>query len=166
RAVNTLYAMVGYRSARYERFGWAAAHLDDVANWAPARVTAALAAACAPAAGGHPRHAWRIARRQGSRHPSPNAGYCEAAFAGALGLRLGGVNSYEGAAQARPELGEGRVPEVADIERAVRLCQAVTAASAGLAALASVALARLPALRRPGASDGGWSGRPGARSAR
>src|SRR5580693_5587681 len=119
-----------------------AARLDDIANWAPARLTALLTAACAPAAGGTPRQAWRTARHYGSRHPSPNAGHCEAAFAGALGLRLGGTNTYEGITERRPELGDGRPPEPADIERAVRLCQAVTWAAAAAAALAALALAR------------------------
>jgi adenosylcobinamide-phosphate synthase len=160
RAINTLDAMVGYRSPRLARFGTASARLDDVANWLPARLTALLAAACAPAVGGRPAHAWRIARRYGSQHPSPNAGYCEAAFAGALGLRLGGANSYDGVAERRPELGEGRAPEAADIERAARLCQAVTAASAAVAALAAVVLASLPDLRRRG--SGGPAARGGA----
>jgi adenosylcobinamide-phosphate synthase len=144
RAVNTLDAMVGYRSPRLARFGMASARLDDVANWAPARLTAVLAAACAPVVGGRPADAWHAARCYGSRHPSPNAGYCEAAFAGALGLRLGGTNSYAGVTEARPELGAGRAPRAGDIERAARLCQAVTAAAAGVAALAAVALSSLP----------------------
>jgi adenosylcobinamide-phosphate synthase len=140
RAVNTLDAMVGYRSPRYERFGWASARLDDVANWAPARVTAALTAVCAPVAGGSTGAAWRAVSRYGWRHPSPNAGRPEAAFAGALGLRLGGANSYEGVTEHRPELGDGRPPEPADIRRARRLSLAVTVAAAGLAALASLAV--------------------------
>ena len=137
RAVNTLDAMVGYRSPRYARFGWAAARLDDVLNWAPARLTAALAAACAPLAGGDPGQAWRTARRDGPRHPSPNAGRPEAAFAGALGLRLGGTSRYGGRTEHRPELGGGRPPEPADIARAARLSLAVTVAAAGLAAAAA-----------------------------
>ena len=157
RAINTLDAMVGYRSPKLARFGTASARLDDVANWLPARLTAVLAAACAPVVGGSSATAWRIARRYGSRHPSPNAGHCEAAFAGALGLRLGGANSYDGVAESRPELGEGRAPEAADIERAARLCRAVTVASAGVAALAAVALAALPDARRQG-GRGGWGG--------
>jgi adenosylcobinamide-phosphate synthase len=128
RAINTLDAMVGHHSPRYERFGWASARLDDVANWMPARVTAALTAVCAPLAGGRPDRTWRIARSYGPRHPSPNAGWCEAAFAGALGIRLGGPLSYGGRAEYRPELGTGRRPEHPDISRAIRLSRAVTAA--------------------------------------
>jgi adenosylcobinamide-phosphate synthase len=129
RAVNTLDAMVGHRTPRLARFGWASARLDDVANWIPARLTALLTAACAPAVGGSPAAAWRAAVRYGGQHPSPNSGWCEAAFAGALGVRLGGTNSYAGRAEHRPELGDGRAPEPADIARSIRLCRAVTAAS-------------------------------------
>jgi adenosylcobinamide-phosphate synthase len=139
RAANTLDAMVAHHSPRYEQFGWASARLDDVVNWAPARVTALLAAACAPVVGGRPAATWRIALDYGGRHPSPNAGWCEAAFAGALGVRLGGPLSYAGRAEHRPELGLGRPPEPADIGRASRLCRSVTAAATVLAA--SVALA-------------------------
>jgi adenosylcobinamide-phosphate synthase len=142
RAVNTLDAMVGHRSARLARFGTASARLDDVANWAPARLTALLTAACAPVAGGRPARAWRLARSYGPQHPSPNAGWCEAAFAGALGLRLGGSNSYGGVAEQRPELGEGRVPEPGDIARAVRLSRAVTVAATLVTAGAAAGLAR------------------------
>ena len=141
RAANTLDAMVGHHSPRYDRFGWAPARLDDVANWAPSRVTALLAAACAPVVGGRPPATWRIATEYGPRHPSPNAGWCEAAFAGALGVRLGGPLSYAGRAEHRPELGPGRPPEPADIARAARLCRAVTASATALAA----SLALVPA---------------------
>ncbi len=137
RAVNTLDAMIGYRSPRYARFGWAAARLDDVANWAPARLAGGLAAACAPVAGGRPGPAWRAMRRYGGCHPSPNAGRCEAAFAGALGLRLGGSNAYAGATEHRPRLGRGRAPGPDDIRRAVRLCRAVTIATTVAAASAA-----------------------------
>jgi adenosylcobinamide-phosphate synthase len=147
RAVNTLDAMVGHRSDRYLRFGWASARLDDVANWLPARLTAALTFACAPLVrGAKPAAALRIARRDGGAHPSPNAGRCEAAFAGALGIRLGGTNVYGGVAETRPELGEGRAPEPDDIRRAIALSRAVVAAATALAALA--ALARLSDTRR------------------
>ncbi len=153
RAVNTLDAMVGYRSPRYIRFGWAAARLDDVLNWAPARLTAALTAACAPLAGdpacaplagGDPVRAWRTAQRDGGHHPSPNAGRPEAAFAGALGLRLGGSSQYHGVTEHRPELGDGRPPEPADVHRARRLCLAVTLAAAALAAATALIPTREP----------------------
>jgi adenosylcobinamide-phosphate synthase len=132
RAVNTLDAMVGHRSPRYVRFGRVAARLDDAANWVPARLTGLLAAACAPLAGGSPRASYAVLRRDGAAHPSPNAGRCEAAFAGALGVRLGGVNVYGNRVEHRPELGDGRAVEPQDIRRAVRLSRAVTFASAAV----------------------------------
>jgi adenosylcobinamide-phosphate synthase len=138
RAVNTLDSMVGYRSARYRRFGWASARLDDVLNWAPARLTGLLAVACAPVAGGSPAAAWRALRADGQRHPSPNAGQCEAAFAGALGIRLGGTNTYGGVTESRPELGTGRPPTPDDITRAIRLSRTITYAATAAAALFSV----------------------------
>ncbi|WP_440285280.1 cobalamin biosynthesis protein [Geodermatophilus amargosae] len=134
RAVNTLDAMVGHRSPRYARFGWAAARTDDVANWLPARLTAALTVVCAPLAGGSARGALRVWRRDGAAHPSPNAGRCEAAAAGALGLRLGGRNVYGSRVEDRPVLGDGRAPDSSDVARAVRLSRAVWLAAAALAA--------------------------------
>jgi adenosylcobinamide-phosphate synthase len=139
RAVNTLDAMVGHHSPRYERFGWASARLDDVANWAPARVTALLTAICAPVAGGRPGLTWRVTHTYASRHPSPNAGWCEAAFAGALGIQLGGPLSYGGRAEHRAALGAGRPPGHTDISRAIRLSHAVTAAATALTASAAAA---------------------------
>jgi adenosylcobinamide-phosphate synthase len=135
RAVNTLDAMVGYRNARYTEFGWAAARLDDLANWIPARATALLTVVCAPLAGGSPSKSYEVMRRDGAAHPSPNAGRCEAAVAGALDVRLGGANTYGGHTERRPELGTGRTPETKDIRRAVRLSRAVTALAAALAYL-------------------------------
>jgi adenosylcobinamide-phosphate synthase len=85
--------------------------------------------------GGSTASAWRVMRRYGGRHPSPNAGWCEAAFAGALGVRLGGTNAYAGATEHRPVLGDGRPPEPDDIRRAVRLCRAVTIATTVAAAV-------------------------------
>ncbi len=126
RAANTLDAMVGYRSNRYLRFGWGSARLDDLLNLVPARVCAILTVAAAPAVGGRWAQAWRIWRRDGSRHPSPNAGQVEAASAGALGVTIGGSNVYDGASQDRGTLGDGREVVVADLARAVRLSQAVS----------------------------------------
>ena len=142
RAVNTLDAMVGYTSPRYLRFGWASARLDDVVNLLPARVTGLLTVACARTVGGSVRRSWRILIRDGGHHPSPNAGRCEAAAAGALGVRLGGANSYGGRVERRPELGEGPPPAVTDIRRAVRLGRAVGLAAAGLAVLVALGKGR------------------------
>ncbi|WP_370328634.1 cobalamin biosynthesis protein [Candidatus Mycobacterium methanotrophicum] len=139
RAVNTLDAMIGHRSPRYARFGWAAARLDDAANYAAARVTAALVVVCAPIAGGSPSGAVRAWRRDAARHPSPNAGVVEAAFAGALGVRLGGPTAYQYELQIRPTLGDGVPPSVADLRRAVRLSRAVQAAATVLCVAVSAA---------------------------
>lgn len=141
RAVNTLDAMVGHHDPRYENFGWASARADDLANFVPARMTALLAAAVAPAVSGSSRGALAVTRRDGRRHPSPNSGMSEAAFAGALGIRLGGRNDYGSHVEDRPVLGSaGRAPEVADIARASGLSRAVTAAAA--LACAAIALLR------------------------
>lgn len=129
RAVNTLDSMIGHRSPRYHRFGWAAARLDDAVNYAAARVTAALVVMCAPVVGGSPSSALRAWRRDAGRHPSPNAGVVEAAFAGALGVRLGGPTAYRYELQIRPALGDGPPPVVADLRRAVRLSRVVQAAA-------------------------------------
>lgn len=137
RALNTLDAMVGSRTSRYRQFGLAAARLDDLANLVPARVTALLAVLLAPVVGGRQDVARATWRRDASGHPSPNAGPVEAAFAGALGVRLGGtVNTYGDHEDRRSLLGDGRPVTVDDIERARRLSRAV-----GLAALATCVVA-------------------------
>jgi adenosylcobinamide-phosphate synthase len=141
RAVNTLDAMVGHRSPRYAQFGWAAARSDDVANLVPARLTAALAVALAPVVGGRSRSALRAWRRDGRKHPSPNAGPVEAAFAGALGRTLGGRLSYGGRVEDRPLLGDGPAPTVDDVARAARLSLAVQLAAAALAVAVRAAVA-------------------------
>jgi adenosylcobinamide-phosphate synthase len=130
RAVNTLDAMIGHRSPRYARFGWAAARLDDRANYVAARVTAALTVVCAPIVGGSPSGAVTAWRRDAGRHPSPNAGVVEAAFAGALGVQLGGPTQYHYELQIRPALGAGPPPAVADLRRAVGLSRVVQASAA------------------------------------
>ncbi|MCX4727360.1 cobalamin biosynthesis protein [Streptomyces sp. NBC_01306] len=123
RAVNTLDAMVGHRSPRYLRYGWASARLDDLAGRPGARLTAVLAVL----AGGDPRGAVRAWRSDAGRHPSPNAGPVEASFAGALGVRLGGTLAYAGRVEHRAVLnGGGRPVAVGDIERAVRLSRRVS----------------------------------------
>jgi adenosylcobinamide-phosphate synthase len=118
RAVNTLDSMVGHRSPRYARYGWASARADDVMAFIPARLTAVLVGLVRPAAAGE---IWRAVRTQAPAHPSPNSGVAEAAFAAALGLRLGGLSRYGGRAELRPPLGTGRAAEPADIARAVNL---------------------------------------------
>jgi adenosylcobinamide-phosphate synthase len=141
RGINTLDSMVGHRSPRYARFGWAAARLDDLVNYVGARVTAALVVVCAPLVSGSSSAALRAWRRDAARHPSPNAGVVEAAFAGALGVRLGGPTHYHHELQIRPTLGDGPPPTVADLRRAVALSRAVQAAAALLVGL-SVRLGR------------------------
>lgn len=118
RAINTLDAMVGHRNERYERFGWATARLDDVVNYIPARLTAAAVVAARPASA---RSVVRTVRRDAPQHPSPNGGVVEAAFAAALAVRLGGVNTYDGHVEDRGILGDGRAVQVTDIDAAVRL---------------------------------------------
>jgi adenosylcobinamide-phosphate synthase len=146
RVVNTLDAMVGHRSPRYERFGWASARIDDAANLVPSRASAALTVILAPLVGGRRSDALRAWSRDARHHPSPNAGPVEAAFAGALGVTLGGVNDYAGRREHRAEMGDGAAPTVADLPRAAQLATAVGWAAAGLSVL--VALAPRPA--RPG----------------
>ncbi len=146
RAVNTLDAMVGHRSPRYGRFGWASAHIDDLAGWVPARVTAALVVAVRPRSAAA---VWRAVREDAPRHPSPNAGVAEAAFAAALGLRLGGSSSYDGRVELRPSLGDGRPPERADIARAVHLSSDVSLALAAILATLGLAARSASAARRP-----------------
>ncbi|HWF27437.1 MAG TPA: cobalamin biosynthesis protein [Mycobacterium sp.] len=130
RAVNTLDSMIGHRSPRYIRFGWAAARLDDLANYVGARAAAALVALCAPLVSGSAPGTVRAWHRDAGRHPSPNAGVVEAAFAGALRVRLGGPTQYHHELQIRPRLGDGPQPTVADLRRAVTLSRAVQVAAA------------------------------------
>ncbi len=129
RAVNTLDAMVGYRDNRYREFGWFSARLDDIANWLPARITVIAVALARPTMS---LEIIRHAYRHGASHPSPNAGRVEAAFAYALGVKLGGMNSYNGDLTERPVVGGGSAPNEQDIDRAVRLSRVVSVISAVL----------------------------------
>jgi adenosylcobinamide-phosphate synthase len=142
RAVNTLDAMIGNRSERYREFGWAAARLDDVANLVPARLAAALTTVCAPVVGGSAGGAWRVWRRDASAHPSPNAGQVEAAFAGALEIRLGGRIRYAHGVEDRPVLGDGRMPDAGHVTRAVELSRLVGAVAGVLAAIVAALAGR------------------------
>lgn len=138
RAANTLDAMVGYKSAKYLNFGWAAARLDDVLNLLPARACALLTGVAA----GRLQQAVEVWRRDAAKHPSPNAGPVEAAFAGALDLRLGGRNSYGDYQEDRGTLGDGPTPTVADVRRTAALARRVGVAAAGVAAILALAAGR------------------------
>jgi adenosylcobinamide-phosphate synthase len=140
RAANTLDAMFGHRSDRYAAFGWFAAKLDDAMNWPAARLAAAITCAAAGAVGGSPVTTWATVRRDGSAHPSPNAGMIEAAFAGALDVQLGGPLSYGARVELRPRLGDGRPPQVSDIRRATHLSLIVSTAAALVCAVLRTAV--------------------------
>ncbi|MGW2648174.1 cobalamin biosynthesis protein [Streptomyces sp. NPDC001393] len=147
RAVNTLDAMVGHRSPRYRRYGWASARLDDLSGWPGARLTAVLAAAAGP----DPLGALRAWKADARRHPSPNAGPVEASFAGALGVRLGGTLSYGGRVEHRPVLNgdAGRAVRVSDIDRAVRLSRRVGLLALGTTVAARLLVSSVKSLRSP-----------------
>jgi adenosylcobinamide-phosphate synthase len=148
RAANTLDAMVGHRSARYERFGWAAARLDDVLNLPGSRLTGLLTLAARP---GRAREAWRVWRRDAAHHPSPNAGVVEASFAGSLGVRLGGTNTYYGSRiEHRALLGDGRAPEPRDVARAADLARRVGLGAVLVAAAVATARPLVGAAARSG----------------
>ncbi len=133
RAINTLDAMVGHHSDRYEAFGWAAARADDIVNYVPARLGAVAVAVLTPRRG---QRVWRAVRDDAPAHPSPNGGVIEAAVAAAIGIRLGGTNNYAGRVEHRGVLGDGPAPTIADARRAIRLTTTVGAlAAVGLAAL-------------------------------
>jgi len=122
KMVNTLDSMIGYKNERYRDFGWAAARLDDVANWLPARLTVPLVALAAAILNGRWQSALALARRDGQKHTSPNAGLSEAAFAGALAVRLGGPNRYHGMTVSKPWIGAEFNPvRTVDIDRACDL---------------------------------------------
>jgi adenosylcobinamide-phosphate synthase len=135
RLVNTLDAMWGYRTARYERFGWAAARIDDVLNFIPARLTALTYALC-----GNFAVAWRCWRTQARQWDSPNAGPVMAAGAGAMNVRLGGPAPYHGVWEERPALGEGGLPDATSIVRALRLVRTGVALWLVIALLLAVAI--------------------------
>ncbi|WP_193336790.1 adenosylcobinamide-phosphate synthase CbiB [Devosia beringensis] len=108
KAINTADSMIGHKNERYVDFGWAAARLDDLVNLLPARLTAVLVTmACFFVPGASPSKAWQAALRDAGKHRSPNSGWPEAAFAGALGLSLGGPRSYDGEVIDLPTMGQG-----------------------------------------------------------
>ena len=129
RAVNTMDAMVGRRTTRYSRFGWASARIDDVANWLPARFYAALVAGTEP---GRSFDIVGLVRRDAGAHPSPNAGVAETAMAAAIGRNLGGPLRYGDQLENRPRLGEGPRPEPKDIDAALQVSGRVEKALTGI----------------------------------
>ena len=133
KAANTADSMIGHRTTRYERYGWAAARFDDVVNLPASRLAAlwiVLAAALVP--GAQAGAAIRAVFRDASRHRSPNAGWPEAAMAGALGLRLAGPRTYGGVAVTDAWMGDGRAEAtVADIGQALRVYGAACWLQAG-----------------------------------
>jgi adenosylcobinamide-phosphate synthase len=136
RAVNTLDSMFGHQDERYRDFGWAAARIDDLANYLPARLTAPLVCVAALVLRLRPGLAVRTLLRDGRKHASPNAGLTEAAMAGALGVQLGGVTYYDGQPLTKPTIGDAVGPlSPADIRRA----NALMFASAGLFLAVSLA---------------------------
>lgn len=137
RAANTLDAMVGHHNDRYERFGWASARLDDLLNLPGSRLAGGLTIAVSP---GRRREAWQTWRRDASDHPSPNGGVVESAFAGALGIRLGGLNRYYGnRVEHRAVMGDGRPAEPGDIVRAVVIARRVELGAALVCAVVPLA---------------------------
>ena len=135
RAANVLDALWGKRNETYRCFGTAAARLDDVLNYIPARIGALLYILMAALLRYDWKGAWRIVRRDASKHPSPNGGYAEAAVAGALGIRLGGYNSYFGKVSFRAYIGDPRHElGPGHIRQAVHLMYAVALSAAALTA--------------------------------
>jgi len=128
RAANTLDSMVGYKNEKYLDFGWASARFDDLLNLIPARITGTLLVLAAVLCRLNGRMALQILLRDASRHPSPNSGYPEAAVAGALGVRLGGLNYYGGQASFRAYMGDSLKPlEGCHIDLTVRLMYVTSA---------------------------------------
>lgn len=130
KAINTADSLIGHREARWRAFGWAAARIDDGANLIPARLGGVLI--CLAGGGG-----WSTMLRDARRHASPNAGWTEAAMAGALGLRLAGPVSYDGETHDKPWIGTGReAADAADIRRALavyrRACLLLWAVAGGV----------------------------------
>jgi len=144
KAINTADSMVGHRDARYAEFGWASARADDIVNWIPARLTALLfAGASFWVKGADAEQAWSTALRDGSKHASPNAGWPEAALAGALGFSLGGPRAYAGEVHDLPEFGSGRRDlGPADIRKSLELYRMMLNLALGLTLAIAVLLFR------------------------
>jgi adenosylcobinamide-phosphate synthase len=141
KMINTLDSMVGYKNTRYHRFGWAAARMDDLANWIPARLAVIIISLAARLLDvGHGRRALHAAVAEGAHHSSPNAGYPEAAFAGALAVRLNGPNYYKGVRVEKPYIGIafGRV-RIHHIRKACELMGLASVLAGAVAWIATLA---------------------------
>jgi adenosylcobinamide-phosphate synthase len=133
KAVNTLDSMIGYRNQHYKDLGLVSARLDDLAGWVPARITALLVVVSSACLGLRAGQAWRVLLRDHAAHKSPNAGWPEAAYAGALGIRLGGPNRYHGEQVNKPWINaKGEDPQPRETVRALRLMVCVCALAGGL----------------------------------
>ncbi len=140
KAVNTLDSNFGYKNEHYLNFGWAPARFDDLVNFVPARLTALLVPLAAALSGDNWRNSWRIFCRDRHQHPSPNGGQIEAAMAGALGVRLGGENSYFGKKSFRPYMGDAeQCLQAKHIMQVVRLMIVTTLLVLGFGLLLRVA---------------------------
>jgi adenosylcobinamide-phosphate synthase len=138
KAINTADSMIGHRTPRHEAFGWAAARLDDLVNVPASRLTAALYVLAAFFSNASPRGAAWAVIRHARRHRSPNAGWPEAAVAGALGLKLAGPRSYGGVLVPDAYMGDGRLEaRTSDIRRALVLSKAAWAAMVAVIAALS-----------------------------
>jgi adenosylcobinamide-phosphate synthase len=136
KALNTADSLIGHREPRWRMFGWAAARADDAVNLIPARLAAILIVVAG-------RGGLRVMVRDASRHASPNAGWPEAAMAGALRVRLGGAATYDGVVHERPTFGEGRCPDTGDLGRALQIYLASCVLLAALALAAAACLGGL-----------------------
>jgi adenosylcobinamide-phosphate synthase len=147
KAVNTLDSMVGYRDERYRRIGWASARLDDLAGYVPARLTWLLISLASVVARERAAGALRVGWRDGRKHPSPNAGWGEAAMAGALGVQLGGRASYRGVPSEKPRLGEpGPAIDPDTVRRSIRVMLTTALLAVALAGLARAWVLAWPGL--------------------
>ena len=142
KAINTADSMIGHKSDKYLHFGWAAAKLDDLVNLPASRLTGLLFVVAAYAQGkATAQNAWRTMRRDAPKHSSPNAGWPEAAMAGALGLQFGGARDYDGETLMLPTMGSGRSPAgVKDIEDGLSLFRNAMALLIALGAVLAIAL--------------------------
>ncbi len=137
KAISTMDSLFGYKDETYRDFGWAPARMDDLANWFPARLGLLAIATSATLCGLSGKNSFAIAMRDGSKHPSPNAGFSEAAMAGALGVRLGGTSFYSGERNVKPFIGDKlRELELSDITQSHKIMFA--ASLLGLAVVISI----------------------------